>query len=483
MLQSQYAQPIATFDRLQNAFDSHVPTVASFVTDLENAIQGVPNLAQLTETIKDLRTALSTNDSGKALKLLRRIDTILTEQNQGGAIESRHEVSSHGGSYGVDSKGLTNGLPGKDSKPQILAVSSPDDRCSWTVPFAHPVQCRMLLEKAKLQYFIGGSKTVESSMKLLRLLNQLIDRLAFLDVLKPEHELTAAYYGSAERLFLSSGAAAINDLKAIRSEASTYLRQLQDGRDFYGNDQNYVPRGSYQDYAADNSEDVMWSNLKNLEAVYTAYLQAQAKDQEKVDAIKKAASSATQTIASNKSRIEILKIELEKDRIKIQSYDDPIKNQYAVVTKAAANIEDQIQKAWQCPLSSILGALGQCLFAPGSAMILLQGVTLANTANTQIASDDDDSRKINKAYLIKKVHKVLGDDSKARHSSLMEGHKLLPDGTIGVDDEGAEVLMGAEKDMLALIQDYTDTIGKTNVEDLKTAFDQYVGKSLCRCSY
>jgi hypothetical protein len=458
------------------AYESKSPEVSSMILELAEGIKMLPSaslVTQLTQMLDDLKTAFGTGDGPKATKLLRKIESIISNQDNGLMIANRRKMYLAGGAYGQDLKGKSNGIPGQDGTLQILPVRIPLDQCDWSVPFVHPVQCRMLLEKAKLKYFLGDTKTLAVSMGLLV---QLSERLAFLTLLKPEHKLKKAYDEYARLLFLGEGNAAIEDLMAIRQETATYIRQMRDGRDFYGNALNYVPRGSYESYSGAPTEDVIWKNLQNVESLFRAYLDAAKSDESRIEAIRQVASTASQTIATNNDRIEMLKVEMARDQTKILSYKDSVQHQYDAITAAEAKVEDAIRNAYSVPLSSILGALGQCLMAPSKAMVLVQAVTLTHSAETQLPSDQGDDRKINKEYLIRKMRKVWGDDNKARHASLMEGYTLSKDGTISTNDPGAEMLVAAEKDMLDLIEDYTSTIGKTNMEEIKQAFEQYTSE-------
>lgn len=211
--------------------------------------------------------------SEQGLLLLGKINVQLTVAENNIRNECLRRTDTRGGYYGTGARiysklqAAANGESGVSTKPTVAAWKSPEDQCLWNIPCAHPVQCQMLLEKAKLAYFVGGTP---SPAKALMYLERLRDRLASVDVVTETSPLRKAYGKNALSLFISDtvgdGKVTINNLKAINAEAVAYIDQLQKGRDYYGKTPSYVPRGSYHLYmSSELGNDTVWETLRIVE--------------------------------------------------------------------------------------------------------------------------------------------------------------------------------------------------------------------------
>ncbi|KAF2689358.1 hypothetical protein K458DRAFT_329710 [Lentithecium fluviatile CBS 122367] len=481
---SVYGRAMALLDAI---LDSYISKTSSdwkgLLSEFSDLLSNDDDLKKLDTSIQEwaqFKALADQSFSRKGLRLLQKIGINLSLAEETLETKLFKMTDTSGGRYGVggrgsgDSPAAQNGNPGKDTEPSVTAWIDPTHQCTWSIPFAHPVQCRMLLEKAKLAYFVGGNKSLANAMIYLR---RLQDRLAFVDQITDSSILQQAYATAAPALFiddsLGKGQTIVNSLKAVKSEATSHLDQLNKGRDFYGNTPYYVPRGSYELYMSGKiDDDPLWKTLSTLEHTYSAYLEAEKDYDTKSDEIETAVNSCTDMILTNKDNIVYLRNEAEKDLVMIKSYTSPISEKREQLMKSLEEAKEAVADSFNVPTPEILDALGMCIMVPEGGMKILQGSSLIYSGLTQLPSDDGGGR-IDKNYLIRKMKTVMGENDEELKESLKEGYKILKDGTIEETDPGAEMLLLAEKDMDALLGQYEKAIGEKAAQ-VKADFHQYV---------
>ncbi|KAJ5573860.1 uncharacterized protein N7459_008287 [Penicillium hispanicum] len=365
------------------------------------------------------------------------------------------------GSRGSEENGA-DGQPAQDGTYKLQSATDMDATWSSTLCFAHPVQCRMLLDMAKLYFFIDG---LDDLAKCKELLERLISRLAFLDS-QPASKaslstnLVKAYRDAEPRLFIPSGSDT-EEPASLQTKSSLAL--LNSGKDFYGYDRNRVPRASFKSF--EQTIDKELDAVKSAETTYTAYLQAANDAAKKRDYINHSRAACESAKESNNVTIKAAKDDIADYIIKIRSFTKPMKAASESLRDAARDIMLEIKSGVHVPAVELFESIGQIIMVPGISkvpMAALQGVSLLHQGLEEIPNDA--GMQVNKDYLIKQVRNISGT-----MDSLYEGYKVSKSGQIDLLDPGAAKLQIAEEQLKALLGEFenalpADTLAK--FEDL-----------------
>jgi hypothetical protein len=156
------------------------------------------------------------------------------------ALSQGVDVSAGGGGLGERGKDR-KGKDGQSGEKGTWYARSKDDYESlWEsgLCFAHPVQCQMLLDKAKFLYFKGSDQDKADCLDILERLQR---RLAVFGTKATDHSMSLlfeSYRKSADRLYTVQDAdhtpSAVTRLRHIREDAATYEQQVRTQKDFYG---------------------------------------------------------------------------------------------------------------------------------------------------------------------------------------------------------------------------------------------------------
>ncbi|KAG0152655.1 hypothetical protein PDIDSM_1135 [Penicillium digitatum] len=116
------------------------------------------------------------------------------------ALVNKQKCTYQGGYGGGGSRGSIedgkNGVHGTKGKEVVHSLIQPELLWQSPICFAHPIQCRMLLDKAKLYFYIDGDKNL-AQCKLL--LQRLLGRLNFLNTSPPLTLTGKDFYGFDRR--------------------------------------------------------------------------------------------------------------------------------------------------------------------------------------------------------------------------------------------------------------------------------------------
>ncbi|KAL7787097.1 hypothetical protein V8C37DRAFT_391001 [Trichoderma ceciliae] len=379
-------------------------------------------------------------------------------------------VQSDAGEPGIGPTG-NSGNPAKAAAPTVCSVS----KDVWDIPvcFVHPVQCRMLLNKAKEFFYTDTDDNLARSRDILR---QLGRRLDFLDLVDAKDSLqkplAKAYGDNSLRLFLPPvpegiEPGALTQLRTIKDEASSVLSLLMLNKDYYGNDHFYVPRQSYDSYKQIAVE--MLKHLKVTEERYILY---------KVAATNVAARS--QYIQNSKNASEAAKsynLRLAKEAAqdlrdygkKIHNLTPTVKTARDEVLRLVKVVEGDIKSKFKVQFQDLVEAMGQVMMVHGSmAMVGLQGASLIDKANSTIPNDE--GTRVNKEYLVNKVKSIEGTIE-----SLHDGYEVSKaDGKINLLDPGAQKLQISQRDLNTLLDSFHQSLGDAILENVKKEFQNYI---------
>lgn len=368
-----------------------------------------------------------------------------------------------GGDYGVHGSGFTgekrNGTSGRPGKLLVEAVrlDDPAARPSNFI-FVHPDQCRMLLDKAKIAYFVGGDELIASAAILLR---RLIDRTAFAVELAADSPVRKLYEEHGDDYAVSSG---IDRLARLNDQATQLFSQLRLGSDYYGHAATYAPLVSesyYQDLL-----DRQLGHLEVVESAYKAYYAAFEAQQTTLDQVRQARAQARAAIDDAQAQLTILGQLTAQTARAIAVYAPQLATKKQALLDAMKGLEDQINKKFDVSFDNILSALTTVAFAPNKFMVGVQLAGVLYKGAEEIPNDQ--GVDVNKKYLISGIR-----SSEATISSLTEGFAAQKDGTLASDDPGAAKLVVARDQFEKLMEDMTGKL--SDLKDVEKAFDDYIG--------
>lgn len=442
---------------------------ASSTSEMKVAINLSENLAKLQDALEASDKEGFQNELINILMALSEIDNSV----QASFTQSEEVVGGYGGKA---SSGGTDGKPGKEGTWSAQSILNPEAIWDSKICFVHPLQCRMLLDKAKLYYYVDGE---ENLAKCLILLQRLRDRLLFLDLRpkSPENEpkLITAYREAELRLFIPSSQegeelASISDLQAIKDEVDGVLTQLNSGKDYYGYDRYDIPPRRYEAYDEIIVESL--KSLKDAEDYYTDYVESSNKEEKRKSYLSNAKAACDTTKASNEILIKLAKEEMRDQKVRIESFTKPMKKMSRDLTTEVGYIKSDIKGHRGVSFSQLLEALGQVFMVPNEPMAVLQGVGLLNESQSKIP--DDMGVEYEGSWLLKNVSNISeGLDS------IYEGYIVSKVGKIDLLDPGAAKLQITANKLITLLENY-NSILKDQTAELKKMLKDYLDVVLKR---
>lgn len=376
-----------------------------------------------------------------------------------------------GGHGGKAISGGTNGKPGKDGTWSVKSILNPEAIWDCDICFVHPLQCRMLLDKAKLYYYVDGD---ENRAKCMILLQRLRDRLLFLNHrpkdLGNEPRLITAYKEAELRLFIPRAQegvelASISDLQAMKDEVDGVLTQLNSGKDYYGHDEYEAPSRRYEAYRGIIEESL--ESLKEAETYYTEYVNHSKKEEERRSYLSRAKAACDTTKASNDMLIKLAKEEMKDRMVQIESFTKPMKKMSGDLTTEVGYIKSDIKGHSGVLFSDLLEALGQVFMVQTMPMAVLQGVGLLNESQSKIP--DEMGVEYEKTWLLDNVSNISGE-----LDSIYEGYVISKVGKIDLLDPGAAKLQITANKLVTLLSNYNNIL-KDQTAELKKMLQDYVG--------
>ena len=385
----------------------------------------------------------------------------------GAALATVIDVS--GGRYGVYGDGVPSGTDGKAGADGSLATAlfgAPADLSSDSFePFflIHPSECARLLNQAELMYLVMDPVHSPTSVSdLITVLTRLQQRTQLFVAADPQSALIT-YYQQNEANFGSIGS--VQQLIAINGQASAYLSQIKNGQDFFGNDGNAVPLGSFTFY--NNALDNLIANFSVLEKAYDAYFLALANNTATMEQIDATRAQQQQIIATANQQIEELTELVQATASVIDSYQTILPPLQAALEAQLQALEDAIKNHFDFNFETFLSAMTSLAFAPESKfMMLTQATSLLYSGMTKITNVQ--GVQVNKDYIVSQVVAV-----ESSVDAINEGFEQLQNGTLKPDDPGAGKLIAEESSFLQFMAQFEDTF-PDEVQDAVDAFNAYV---------
>ncbi|TGO22559.1 hypothetical protein BPAE_0163g00200 [Botrytis paeoniae] len=375
-----------------------------------------------------------------------------------------------GGYGGKATSGGTDGKTGKEGTWSVKSILKSDAIWDCEICFVHPLQCRMLLDKAKLYYYVDGD---DNRAKCMILLRRLRDRLLFLNY-RPESpsnepKLITAYKNAELRLFIpraqeDAELASISDLQAIKDEVDGVLTQLNSGKDYYGHDESEAPPRRYEAYKSIIVESL--ESLKNAEMYYTEYVNSSKKEEERTSYLSHAKAACDTTKASNEVLIKLAKEEMKDRMVQIKSFTKLMKKMSEDLATEVGYIKSDIKGHSGVLFSDLLEALGQVFMVQNVPMAVLQGVGLLNRSQSKIP--DEMGVEYNKSWLLDNVSNISGE-----LDSIYEGYLISKVGKIDLLDPGAAKLQITANKLVTLLSNYNNIL-KDQTAELKKMLQDYV---------
>ncbi|KAI9040187.1 uncharacterized protein KD926_008510 [Aspergillus affinis] len=420
---------------------------------------------------------------------VRRLRRVL-----GPAVDNLHialsnAIDVHGGLYGTGSLGSEkpgkSGHQGKDQKPIIASTVDVDALLHTKVCYVHPIQCRMLLDKAK-QLFWSGS--LENKARSATILQRLQKRLEpFLMIPGPSSSsltqlpLVQAYREAESRLCIVSDKksaipVSIKRLTTLTSEAEMTLKHIMSGVDFYGKRADEVPRGSFTWYH--NIAEYFLGQLEFVENTYKDWFNNGNDASARLNAIKNRGKLCDTKTELKTRLIKEAIVDLDISASTIDSLTETFPAARQAVLDEAAKVAQKIKEKFTVSFDDLVSSLSQVLFVHGGPAILsmaaLQTTSLVDKGLNKI--EKDDGIQIPKTYLLSKLHRISGS-----FESLAEGYKVL-NGKVQLTDPGAEKLFAAETELEKLLDAFEVALGDDILKGVKQKFQKYIGIVLQRNS-
>ncbi|EAW17007.1 uncharacterized protein NFIA_003630 [Aspergillus fischeri NRRL 181] len=426
------------------------------------------------KTTEDIRKVQLSSFRTQVRRLRRALGSTVDDLH----VALSNAVDVHGGMYGTGSRGSEkpgkSGQQGKDQRPIIAFTVDVDALLQTKVCYAHPIQCRMLLDKAKLLFWSGS---LDNKAQSTTILQHLQERLKpFLMISGPssssvaQSPLVQAYREAEPRLCIVSDKnsdipVSVKRLTSLTSEAEMTLKHIMSGVDFYGKSPDEVPRGSFTSYH--NIAEYFLGELEFVENTYKDWFNNGSDAIARLNAIRNRGRLCDSTTQLKNRLIQEAISDLDSSASTIESLTDAFPAARQAVLDEAAKVAQKIKEKFTFSFDELVSAISQVLFVQGNpAMVALQTVSLLDKGLNDI--EKDDGILIPKKYLLSKLHRINGS-----FESLHEGYKVL-DGRIQLTDPGAEKLIADVEEFERLLSDFEVSLGDDILKGLKQKFQTYI---------
>ena len=408
--------------------------------------------------------------------------------------ELSRTINVSGGIGGRGSPGsVTNGKSGRIGTPGtfiVMPIWKTDKILEQEVCYAHPVQCRMLLEKAKFLYSCGSP---ESKTRSTRILERLQQRLApFEKPRSPFPKLWEAYRKAESRLFINSGPeneepVSILQLRAVADEATVTLQRVLSEIDFYGYRPDEVPRCSYVWYSSQLESSL--AHLTEIQSTYVKLLSRSLDVSKDLGTLTKRAKVCNDSCRYQKSLLEEAKRALIKTGNQVQVCDESVTAGKKSLLRQVDKVEERIQAVFNISLTELVDAVGQLVFvqiglakafpyvAPYAA-VQASPILNVNELRKQFRRQldylqRDDGVDVNRKYLLRQLREVSNG-----LRGLSEGYKAaVDDGSLSLNDPGGDKLFIKQTELESLIKDFSDALSEETLENVRKEFNSFV----CKC--
>ncbi|KAG6856632.1 hypothetical protein H0H87_002382, partial [Tephrocybe sp. NHM501043] len=339
--------------------------------------------------------------------------------------------------YGGSGKGVqgVTGTKGKDGSDTclFLATYSTDP---GKIPFAftHPEQCSMLLDRARIFYYMGPPTLIVKAEAILR---RLVLRLGSL----PE------------------------------SFARVSGKRPSKAQTFNGLASNWAPRASYTFY--EQVLNLALNNHKVFENSYIKYHAALSKQEKLTESVNIALEQTSKMITCLTQDINDLVGRLQDTENLIVALTDPVVVSHAVLMKAFGELKDRILNSFQLSVPQLVDALTLLAFSPTKAMTGVQGFDLLFQGFNSVP--DIEGRPVNKNLLIGKIKR-----GEATVKSIKDTLGKDLDGSFKLDDPFGTRLMTTEEELMNFLEAYSTSSFANVINEIKDKFDEFVKAILAR---
>ncbi|KAI9044753.1 uncharacterized protein KD926_011723 [Aspergillus affinis] len=460
-------------------------TVRSWISTMNEA--DVQEVYVLPSTMQDASQVLDGTKADFNREVITAYQKLLTNE-ESVLSQVTKSINVDGGTYGVGGTSAqgqgTSGNSGSSGRQHSFFIDSTSTVTDSTVCYLHPVECRMLLDKAKALLFLNADG---QKVKALQYLQQLQQRLWFLGDPSCPNDLSdtnlgQAYRRAEESLAVVSGPeeeepASIQQLRSIYDQVDKTIKMLVAPQDTFGTQNLKVPRGSfafYKEYA-----DKFLDDLKVIEDTYLGYLNDDLSSEQKTHAIQQRGSMCDSSKSQIENSIVALRNALTAIDSKIAVAQEDMRIAEARLISSIADVEDAIKNVFKFSFEDLLKGITQVVSMKDDFISLLgtinDGTKWAYDHLSQISKDS--GININKGYLLHSVTQIEGSIE-----DLHEGYTILADGNAQFDDPGCAKLVLLESDLNKLLAEFSSALGDDRLKQVKVCFDRYVETTQARNS-
>lgn len=384
------------------------------------------------------------------------------------------------GGQGIGNRG-PNGTSGQNGKLDIYfnnILSGPTR--ALPLPLAHPDQCSMLLQLAKINYFQGRTMDARSQLTTLQ------NRLLWVHGVRSQDPIYRAYADAEPWMYLiprpglveGKQLGSIEQLRAVLVESERLNRQLASQVDFYGHDPAYVPRGSYEFYLT-----LLGNLLKNLKiaedahALYFTADEAQRKEGEALKNIKDVTAESSKRAKATVSQAEAIMTAqgaLARGLIgQMKTTAKELEAEIKLVEQKIANLTPSLG----IDFMDLVEAATMLCFSPTAPMAITQAVGLGYKAYSKSGIKSDKGDTVSQDLLLEGF-RTIESTTTSLVDALNDVKSKKSDLT--VDDPRATKLLVNRSEMEKLLNGYTTALGKASLENVSSRFDAYINVTLRR---
>jgi hypothetical protein len=374
-----------------------------------------------------------------------------------------------GGDYGIYGTGNTNGKDGTSGNigiASLIGISSTSNLLTmpeWSpFMFAHPSQCAMTLEKAKLMYYSADLTESETISDIIILLKRLKDRTSVFNNLSHDSDLFKCY--QEKESTIGSGNS-INLLQNIYTSSDNLLTQISNGMDFFGNDSSQVPLASYTYYK--NLLDDLITKFSIIEQTYNTYYTNLAINKATIADIKAARDNQEQILSNTKLNITQLTTLIKQTASTIDGYQKLLPLKKDVLEQGIKDFSDKLQGYIKFDPTKLMAAFSNVAMCPESKLMWVAQAS-SFCLDGVINITNDQGFNVNRDYLVSQIKAV-----KKGLDSLVEGYSQIQDGTIDIDDPGAAKLIMEEDAFNQTVKDFYNDF-PDDLDHIRDLFKDYI---------
>ena len=399
-------------------------------------------------------------------------------------IKSCVVTGGNGGSAKLDSgKDGINGRPGSTGDRSVEITTGTSFAQAPGFIFVHPLQCEMLLEKARVYFYFGDKTSCDRAEQTLHSLVQKVTAL----LNQPDVALVQTWtlFEKQKQIFgLPSVAELPKRFNSILKEAKSLLFQLTcTNIDYYSLRKDWIPRFTAATF--DEETDKYLAHLADLETTYSDYIAALDANKVSTQMREQLVSRSHTTQAGISAQTGQLEenLSLLKTRINDPEFNVKARELRHDVDWALKELKEEVKFTFRLSLEQITEAAVSFASEPSKGAAAKAGGKLAWDAITKVP--DGDGKGIDKSLLLSGVDSIsgnlqekIGDIATSKMSGEMSGLEKNGKMLVG-QQEALEKLFKsfssapfAAKVKLAinLVKSYVDLVTKRNADIVEYNF-------------